>query len=117
MNQFPQICTTTKHYAMIANTRDKQIPTLGKGTYELVRGNFSPEEATDVLLELFLKQINFQAIKNFSQQIRFDAEDLQGLQRINELKMAKDLVMALIAEAKESGKSIRVISTVSIELI
>jgi hypothetical protein len=101
---------------MIAQ-QEKQSTTDVKAIYDLVKGDFSPAEASEIIDDLFNTKINFHERKNFSRQIRFGSDDLHGLQRIKELKMARELANGLITEAKKSGKSLRVNSTISIELI
>jgi len=102
---------------MMIALQQKQSTTDAKATYDLIKGDFSPEEASELINDLFLKKINFHQRKNFSQQIRFGSEDLQGLQRIKELKMTLEQAKDLFNEAKQSGKAVRVNSTISIELI
>jgi len=97
--------------------KEKQSSTVARATYDLIKGDFSPEEASEIISDLFLKKINFHQRKNFSQQIRFGSQDLQGLERIKELKMTLEQTSELIGEAKKSGKSLRVNSTIIIDLI
>ncbi|MDH4091560.1 MAG: hypothetical protein OEV74_02565 [Cyclobacteriaceae bacterium] len=98
-------------------TEEKQITAVENGTFDLVQGDFSPNDALEIVTDLFSMKINFHEVKSFSQLIRFGAKDPDLLQRISELKIAQKQARELINEAKESGKSVRVNSTISIELI
>lgn len=102
---------------MIPKAHEEQIMTLEKETYDLIRGDFTPEEALEVVNDLFLKKINFHNAQSFSQMVRFGTKDPARERRIKELKLAQEKARELIQEAKESGKSIRVNSSISIELI
>lgn len=117
MNQVPQICTEQKQNTMIATTKEKEITMLEKGTFDLVKGEFSHEDASEIVNDLFFKKINFQEVKSFSQLIRFGSKDPHTQKRISELKLAQAQARELIAEAKETGKKVRVNSTITIELI
>jgi len=95
----------------------KKTSTATQGTYELIKGEFSPAEASEIINEMFSKKINFHEVKSFSQLIRYGAKDEATLQRLNELKLNQQFAKDLIQEAKEAGKSLRVRSTISIEFI
>lgn len=88
-----------------------------KRTCELINGEFSPEEASEILHDLFSKKINFHEVKSFSKLIREGAEDQKSTERIVELKADKKQAKELIDKAAASGKSLRITSTVHIELI
>lgn len=106
-----------KNRDMIVKTDEKQAVVVGKGAYELVKGDFSPEDASEIINDLFCKKINFLEVKSFSELIRFGSKDSSMLQTISELRIAKDQAKELIAKAKASGKNLRVNSIISIELI
>lgn len=88
-----------------------------KKTCELINGHFSPEEASEIVHDLFTKKINFHEVKSFSQLIREGAEDQKSAKRIVELKADRKQAKELIDAAAASGKSIKITSTVHIELI
>lgn len=91
--------------------------TVAKGSFDLIKGDFSPEEALELVNDLFFRKINFNELKNFSQQIRFGEKDSKILDRINELKVSREAASDLIAEAKAAGKALRVKSTITIEIL
>jgi hypothetical protein len=86
-------------------------------TCELIKGDFSPEEASEIVHDLFSKKINFHEVKSFSKLIREGVEDHKSAERIVELKADKKSAKELINEAEASGKTLRITSTVHIELI
>lgn len=102
---------------MLASTQEKQISTATEETYELIKGTFSPAEASEIVNDLFFKKINFHKIRNFSQQERFGTDHQGSQQRIAELKLAQEQASEIIADARRTGKSLRVSSTISIEVI
>lgn len=85
--------------------------------YSLIKGEFSADEAAEVIYELFNKKINFNETKSLSQFLRKGEKDPKTLQRIKELKSDLEKTKELIAHAKESGKKLRVDSNISIDLI
>jgi len=97
--------------------KEKKIQGVEKGTYDLIKGEFSPTEASEIVNDLFTKKINFNEVKNFSQLIRFGSKDPVIVQRISELKLSQQNARELINEAKDNGKKLRVSSTISIEFI
>ncbi|WP_245620831.1 hypothetical protein [Roseivirga seohaensis] len=95
----------------------KETMSLLNKQFELVRGEFSPEDAQDILNHLITKKINFHKLKNFSHEIRYGKPDENSLKRINELKTAKAELIAWIDCAKMEEKNLQVNSSVSIELL
>ena len=90
---------------------------LDKGTYDLINGDFLPDEAAEIVNGFFSKKINFQEVKSFSQLIQFGSKDPDTLQRISDLKTAQEKANALFAKAKETGREVHIHSTLFIELI
>lgn len=95
----------------------EQMQVAEKEIYDLVKGEFTPEEASEIVNALFSKKINFHEKKIFSDEIRFGKEDQFSQKRIDALKNAMHRAKELLDEAKESGRSIQLNSTISIELI
>lgn len=99
-------------------TQEKTQATItDNGRFDLVKGEFTLEEAAEIINDLFMKKINFNEVKAFSQFVRKGAKDPQTLERIEELKRARQQAQQLIATAEREGRSIRLESTISIELI
>lgn len=97
--------------------QNKEETTVATGTFDLIKGKFSAEEALEIVNDLYSKKINFNELKSFSQEIRFGAKDPNLLLRINELKLSREEARKFITEAKESGRTLQVSSTINIEIL
>lgn len=85
--------------------------------FELVKGEFSANDAAEIISHLFQEKINFHNSRSFSQVLRSGNGCEWSIKRIEELKESKKDIKTLIDQAKEDGKSIRIISNISIEVI
>jgi hypothetical protein len=83
---------------------------------KLIEGHFSPEEAREILMNVFLSKIHFHQNKNLSSEERFGKEDTTALKRIPELKSSMKLISQLIEEAKINNETLQIISEVRINL-
>ena len=88
-----------------------------KGTFNLINGSFTPAEGREILMHLINKKINFHEIRDFSYKIRFEEGNEESQQRIVELKQSKKEIETLIKAAKESGKDLKISSSINIELV
>ncbi|MEN2280886.1 hypothetical protein AAGF08_02025 [Algoriphagus sp. SE2] len=84
---------------------------------DLIKGDFSPEEASEIINHLFAKKINFHERKNFSDEIRFGEVDNNSKERIKELKKCKASLNEFMELAKKQGKNLRIKSSISVEII
>ncbi len=117
MNQFQQFCKNKIIENMSEQNNEKDCAILKKEIYDLIDGDFKCEDASEIINDLFFWKINFHSRKNFSQQIRFGSEDLRGVKRIDQLKMARSRAIELIEKSKINGKILRIKSTITLELI
>ena len=62
----------------------------------LIEGNFSDEEAKEILMGIFLAKINFHEKKIFSSQIRFGKVDEIAINRIPKLKKETEKMLQII---------------------
>lgn len=85
--------------------------------YDLIKGDFSPEDASEMIYHMISKKINFHEHRNFSSEIRFGEVDQHSVERIQQLKASLSSFYAVINEAKEQGRNLRISSTISVELI
>uniref|UniRef100_UPI004047C35D hypothetical protein n=1 Tax=Roseivirga sp. TaxID=1964215 RepID=UPI004047C35D len=95
----------------------KEVSQVAKSEFELIKGEFTPEEALEIINHLIVKKIHFHRMKSFSNEIRFGEVDSHSLQRTKELKLAKKSVKELIDYAQSEGKSLKISSNISIDLI
>lgn len=99
-------------------TSQVSLPTQTEVVQEvLIKGEFSPEEAKEIINHLFLEKINFHGVKSFSKKIRFGEEDNRSEERIIELKQSQAVLNKFIEAAREQGISVKIESSVSIELL
>jgi len=85
--------------------------------HELIRGEFSPQDALEVINHLISIKINFHEMRSFSNKIRFGEVDQNSEVRIKELKQSKASINVLITNAKLQGKTLKIESTISVEVI
>lgn len=97
-------------------TQETENKAIEHGNYELIKGEFTPDEAIEIISHLISTKINFHNLQNFSKQVRFDIKDEASLGRIRELEISRELVKQLANMAKANGKSLRVKSNIIIEL-
>jgi hypothetical protein len=83
---------------------------------KLIDGNFSADEAREILMSVFLGKIDFHENKNFSSEERFGKVDLTALKRIPELQRSMDIISRIIDEAKENNETLQITSDVKISL-
>jgi hypothetical protein len=81
----------------------------------LIDGNFSPTEAKELLMNLFINKINFHQNKNFSSQERYGKEDETATRRIPELKESVEAISKIINDATAQNQNIVISSTVNIQ--
>lgn len=87
-----------------------------KGEYRLINGVFDPAQATDVLMTLIDDKIRFHQRNNLTSQERFGEPDAASTRRIDELRLTKDNLAALIAEAASSGQKLAINCAIEINL-
>ena len=114
MGDSSKLCSITKTPHTM---KDKPGTQMTTGTFELVRGNFSPQEARELVNDLFSKKINFNELKIFSEEIRYGHKDQHLKQRVMELKQSREQANLLIAEAEQEGKTLRIDSSISLDLL
>lgn len=85
-------------------------------TAKLIQGNFSPNEAREILLNMVDSKINFHKIKSLSSLVRSNQPNKESEQRIKELKEAREQILGLISTAKEQDSTLRIDSTINVSL-
>ena len=85
--------------------------------FDLIKGEFSAEEAQEILMHMLHKKISFHEMKIFSKDIRFGETDEVSIKRIEELRKTKNECKAFLKEAIESGRKLRVKTYTEIEII
>jgi len=83
--------------------------------FVLVRGDYTKEEASDILLNLLNYKINFHELRCFSQEIQTGEANPYSLQRLSELKAEREALVSLLAAVQEGR--LRIKSVIQVELI
>lgn len=83
-------------------------------TIKLIAGEYSPQEAREILYNLLSSKIEFHSKKDFSSQDRFGKPNLDSRKRIEELREAKEEMLVLMQEALAENKRIKISSEVFI---
>jgi len=83
----------------------------------LIKGNFTNEEAKEILMNLISSKISFHQLKNFSSQELFGKEDKIASKRIPALKKELEKLKKIILQAKSKNKKLLVSSEINISLI
>jgi len=83
----------------------------------LVRGEYSAVEAREIVSNLISQKINFHNLRDFSSRERYGKSDEDSLRRIEELKVSRQSMFEIIDAAKEEGKTVKINSNITIELI
>lgn len=95
----------------------KKVDAVQATSYYLVKGEYTAEEALDITNDLFTKKINFHNQRSFSELIRFGKIDSSTDKRIMELKDDKEKAASIVKEAEKSGKKVRIVSEITIEIL
>ena len=88
-----------------------------KNEFPILNGVFSPDEASEIILQLIHEKINFLKIRSLRQFIRYGTEDEWSLSRAEELKQHSEVIRELIRDAKNQGRTLNIQSNISIEFI
>ena len=88
-----------------------------KGEFKLIEGAFTPQDAKEVLTNLYKSKINFHLMKNFSALERFGKNDKMAGRKIRKLKESLTIISTIIQKASERNKSLIITATVNIDLV
>lgn len=88
-----------------------------ENTFEVIKGNFKPDEAKDILMTLINKKIDFHNLKNLSSEIHFNKPDQKSKERIKALKEISAQIKELVKNAKEDDCEIAIDSTIQLALV
>ncbi|WP_418263018.1 hypothetical protein [Flavobacterium faecale] len=83
---------------------------------KLIDGTYLPKEATEILLNLYDKKINFHELKDFSTQVCTGSADSKSVQRIPELKADVETIKMLIQKAESNNQKLTIKSIIHIDL-
>lgn len=84
---------------------------------KLIDGQFSPEDAREILMSLFTKKLQFHEMNNLSSKERFGKEDPMASIRIPELKESLEKINEIIKNAEREKEILEIKSTVNIHFV
>ena len=84
---------------------------------QLIEGNFNAVEAADVLLSLVTYKIKFHNLQLLNNEEKNGISQEQSEKHIAELKEAKNRITQIIMDARNSGASIDINSTIDIKVV
>ena len=83
---------------------------------KLIEGEFSFNEAREILTSMFNSKINFHNIQNWSSQERYGKDDETAQKKIPLLKNEIEKLEEIILEAKANNKKLIINSEINISL-
>lgn len=83
----------------------------------LIEGEFSDEEAKEILNSIFFSKINFHNIKNWSSNERFGMDDEIAQKRIPELRKEMAKLLEILSDAKAKKTRLVITSEINITLL
>jgi hypothetical protein len=86
-------------------------------TLTIIDGNFSYDEAKEILMNMFSSKINFLNLKNWSSLERFGKEDEIAQKRIPALRIEMKKLDEILSEAKAKNTRLMVNSEINISLL
>jgi hypothetical protein len=95
----------------------KQNKMKQEETVVLIKGEFTAEQAKEILTNVFSTKIHFHQMKNFSSLERFSKEDEIAISRLPELKRELKRTLAFLETSEFAGKNIQVHSEIKISII
>ncbi len=86
-------------------------------TLTIIDGEFTNEEAKEVLLNMFSSKINFHNMKNWSSQERFGKDDLIAQNRIPALNNEVKKLELILTESKAKNLKLVISSEIKISFV
>jgi len=80
----------------------------------LINGFYSPEEAKEILMNVFASKIQFHELKNLRSMVTSDCEDETSIIRVKQLKKSVEELNELLKKANESNLELSIQSTIKI---
>ncbi len=94
---------------MRKDSKPKMTKTITEQKVQLVKGSFTPQEATDVVLSLLDEKINFHKLQRLRWcEGHFGADTSYADQRIAELEAEKVIARNFIKQAREQGRCLKI---------
>ncbi|MFM9824554.1 hypothetical protein [Flavobacterium sp.] len=88
-----------------------------KHKFQLIEGEFLPEEALKLLMSLLNNKINYHQLESFSNQIRNGNDFSHSKKRVDYLKQSIEDVKLILKDADKNVKKIKIDSIIQITLV
>lgn len=88
-----------------------------KHKFQLIEGEFLPEEALKLLLSLLNNKIKFHQLESFSNQIRVGSDLSHAKKRVEYLNKSIEDIKLILKDAEENGKQLKIESVIQITLV
>ncbi len=85
-------------------------------TLTLIDGTFLPDDAREILMNVFASKLTFHRLKNLSSNERYGIEDEIAQKRIPELTLQMEKLQQLLMEAKAINATLQISSAIHISL-
>lgn len=82
----------------------------------LINGIYSPEEAKEILMNVFASKIQFHELKNLRSIVNNDAEDPSSVLRVRQLRQAIEEFNLLLKQAEENNLELSINSSIEISV-
>ena len=103
----------SKHQLKTTNFMENTITT---NQLDLIKGQFTADEAKEILTTIFLAKMKFHELKNFSTQIRTGKPDSFSQERMLFLGEELKKIELIVNEAKSLNKKLHLKSDISVSL-
>lgn len=81
---------------------------------QLISGEFTPQEAKEILMNLYNTKIKFHQVKNFSSQERLGHDDQIAIKRIADLQKQVEKLKDLLLQVQSENKNLAITSEINI---
>jgi hypothetical protein len=82
----------------------------------LINGFYSPEEAKEIIMNVFASKIQFHELKNLRSLVTRDVEDEVSIMRVRQLKSSVDEFNKLLDLAQENDLELSIQSSIEITM-
>lgn len=84
---------------------------------QLIEGQFSSQEAKELLMNIFNDKIRFHEMKNFSSQERYGTDDATAQKRIPKLRQEMVKLKEIVDQAELKNQNLQIFSEIKISVI
>jgi hypothetical protein len=90
---------------------------MDKYQFKLIKGDFSPQNAKSILMDVINSKISFHNLNMFSKFVKNSEVCESSKQRVSELSNISADIIKLIKDSEEKGMTLRISGDITIEFI